>query len=217
MFCSNCGKLVVSSSDFCSACGENIAVQNEIAAGVPLGFSCMINDTAVRKQLEKNKKATGVFAILLVLAPLVVSFAISLNDGDFDNVLYGGIISGVFLIFNLIFTVKKKLEKQWDGVVIDKYTKSSSKNDAHNSTYTAYIVVIRKENGHIKKIEEREYNRSYYDYLQIGDRVRYHPQFNCYFEKYDKRNDRYAICPICGRKNDIKLDSCTRCKVPIIK
>ena len=119
-------------------------------------------------------------------------------------------------------TVTTSDGKQWDGTVTEKHTetrqeKTSADGDDCHSTYTLYIVQIRKENGRVKKLKEKEHNHPYYDYLQVGDRVRYHPQFNYYYEKYDKSRDSYAFCPVCACKNNLSRDTCARCGVPVIK
>lgn len=225
MICLNCGNQINHSVSFCGFCGapagrrmegnHNLAVPN-----VRIGFSDKINDPAILKVLKRNKKATGILGIVLLFVPILVTLGLAVKDNDFNLLIYGIIISAVFLVFSLFSLIKKKMEKQWDGIVIDKTTKvkqNSSSEDGFYSTYTLYITKIRKDNGGIKKIKERKYNRSYYDYLQPGERVRYHPQFNCYYEKFDKSRDSYVICPICNGKNEISRDTCSRCRVPIIK
>lgn len=228
MYCVSCGKKLEDGDSFCPGCGAPAVAVKEggapvsPASGIKPGFSDKINDPAIRAAMKKNNKAAGVFAVLLVLAPPVVTLILSLKNNDFSYFRHGMILAAVFLVFYLISVTKKKGEKQWDGTVTEKHTetrqeKTSADGDDCLSTYTLYIVQIRKENGRVKKLKEKEHNHPYYNYLQVGDRVRYHPQFNYYYEKYDKSRDSYAICPVCACKNELSRDTCARCGVPVIK
>lgn len=239
MFCKYCGQQLPDHSTFCSQCGNAVASgYSYVAAGDPTapaaresasangirpGFSDRIHDPAVTAALKKNNKATAVFGILLVLAPIVITAFLGWKDGDYTVLGYGAAIACIFMIFSFFSLVKKKAEKQWDGVVIDKYTETKQDNSSNPSgddslaSHTVYVTKIRKESGRIKKLEEREYRRPYYEYLNIGDKVRYHPQFNYYYEKFDKRSDSYLICPICESRNSPEGETCSRCGVPIIK
>lgn len=49
-----------------------------------------------------------------------------------------------------------------------------------------------------------------YDYLSVGDRVRYHPAFETY-EKYDKSKDKIIYCNVCRMMNPVANDRCKRC------
>ena len=217
MYCVSCGKKLEDGDSFCPGCGAPAVAGKEggapvsPASGIKPGFSDKINDPAIRAAMKKNNKAAGVFAVLLVLAPPVVTLLLSLKNNDFSYFRYGIILAAVFLVFILIYVT-----------VTEKHTetreeKTSADGDDCHSTYTLYIVQIRKENGRVKKLKEKEHNHPYYDYLQVGDRVRYHPQFNYYYEKYDKSRDSYAICPVCACKNNLSRDTCARCGVPVIK
>ena len=227
-FCTKCGKPLNAENTFCPSCGAAVATANEegiperLTSVIRPGFSDKINDPAIRAAMKKSNKVTAVFALLLVLAPLVVTLILGLKNNDFSYLRYGIILATIFMLFSLVSAAKKKGEKQWDGTVIEKHIETRQENtsadgDDGHSTYMLYIVQIRKENGRVKKLKEKEYNHHYYDYLQVGDRVRYHPQFNYYYEKYDKSLDSYAICPVCSCKNDISCDTCARCGVPVIK
>lgn len=228
IFCKRCGERLPNGAAFCIQCGAAVSYGWQQTGGpvkgfgIQPGFSDRINDPAVRAAVKRNKKATGVFAFILVLAPIIITLILGIKDNDYKYIGYGAIISAVFLVFNLVSAIKKKTEKQWDGVVIDKHTelrqeRSLSDGDSNYSTHTVYIVRIQKDRGGMKTLEEREYNRPYYEYLNLGDRVRYHPQFNYYYEKFDKSHDSYAICPVCGSRNNIERDTCARCGVPVIK
>ena len=56
-----------------------------------------------------------------------------------------------------------------------------------------------------------------YGYLNVGDRVRYHPQLSVPLEKYDKTRDGCLICPFCGQPMPIENDYCDKCKKPLLR
>ncbi len=184
-------------------------------SGIRPGYSDRIQHPAIRAALKKNNKAAGVFGVLLVLAPIVVTFFMSLQSGESETLGIGFIISGIFLAFNLVSSLKKKSERQWDGVVVDK--RIEERRNREGTTETFYVVKIQKDGGRVKSEDERAFHHPLFDYLQVGDRVRYHPQFNCFYEKFDKSRDTAVPCPICGSNNDITRDVCGRCGVPVIK
>ena len=193
----------------------------DVRQNIRPGFSEKINDPAIRAAIKKNGKATLIFAVIIILAPIIVTFIIGVKNDDMSVVGGGAVISIIFLVINLISGAKKKGEKQWDGVVIDKCVEKRKRHtpeeDRGIQTSTVYKTTFRTENGKTKILEETEINNVYFNYLNVGDKVRYYPQFNCYYEKFDKSRDTYAICPICATKNDISKDTCSRCGVPIIK
>lgn len=233
MYCKFCREKLPDDCAFCPSCGKTAetapkgtnTVKNYIHttefpdARIQPGFSDKIDDPLIKAALKKNKRFTLVFAVFLVLAPIVVTFILSIKNDDFENLTYGGILSLVFLIFSLLPAIKKCGKKPWDGTVVDKCTELRKENASDGGTIEriVYVVKFRKDNGRKSKLEESELNHIYFDYLNIGDKIRYYPQFNCFYEKYDKSHDTYAICPICGTRNDIASDSCSRCGVPVIK
>ena len=56
-----------------------------------------------------------------------------------------------------------------------------------------------------------------YDYLEVGDRVRFHPRLNVALEKYDKTGDEYLLCPFCGRQNPLDAHACVKCTRPLLR
>ena len=180
-----------------------------------VGFSDKIYDPAVQAALKKNKMAAAIFFILLILAPIVICIILSIKNDDNSLIAVGFGVSLVFLAINIISFLNQKLKKQWDGEVVNKYTERKRRGGDSHGSYTVRVVELRTDSGKKKKISGTV--NPYYEYLNIGDKVRYYPQFNNYYEKYDKSNDTYLICPVCGTKNDIGEDTCKRCKVPVIK
>lgn len=108
----------------------------------------------------------------------------------------------------------------WEGVVVDKSSKKrskrESKDDSTYTTYTEYTTVISTKGGKKKTIVEVDSRRDMYDYLSVGDRVRYHPAFGTY-EKYDKSKDRIIFCNVCSMQSPIHNDRCKRCNNLLFK
>lgn len=238
MFCENCGQPVPNDARFCDNCGQPVdgAVQSAPQTQATLqyarptaadciqpGFSNKINHPSFREAMKKTERGTGIFAVLLILAPIIVAFVLSVKDDNFTYLGIGGVISVVFLIFNLISAAGKKTEKQWDGTVVDKQTRTvrdRNLEDRGGRHYTEYTIVFRDERGKTKKyVEGTPHNDAhpFYDYLHVGDRVRYHPEFAGFYEKYDKSGDDRIYCPVCGNWTDITEDTCDNCGTVLLK
>lgn len=123
MFCNNCGKPVLEVAKFCKYCGQSLdgerqspeqtppAVQYDRAAvysDIRPGFSDRINHPSFRAVMQRTARGTGVFAFLLIIAPIVIAFVLGIKDGNFSYMGIGAVISVFFLIFNLISAASKK-------------------------------------------------------------------------------------------------------------
>lgn len=238
MFCENCGKQISNDAKFCEHCGQPIegAVQTApqaqpdaqidqtpVSSGIRPGFSDKISHPSFREAMQKAARGTGIFAVLLILAPIVVAFVLSIKDDNFSYLGIGGAVSVIFLIFNLISATKKKSEKQWDGTVIDQQirtVRNRNSEDPGGRHYTKYVTIFRDERGKTKKLTEgTTYNDAhpFYNYLAIGDRVRYHPEFSGFYEKYDKSHDTHIYCPVCGNWTAVTEDTCDNCGTVLLK
>ncbi len=226
MFCPNCGNKLPDGAAFCSACGSAVGKAQPITMpvqSVQIGFSNKVNDPSLQATLQKGKKGTLIFALILVLLPIIVAFGIGVSGDDFSVMPIGFIVSAIMLVFNLVSITKKKSAKQWDGIVIDKQSREKHDRDLDDrgrKTYIEYTTILRDDSGKTRKITEGTPGNSahpYYEYLSIGDRVRFHPQFHNFYEKYDKTHDTYVYCAICGRANDIAEEHCSFCKALLIK
>lgn len=231
MICSYCKKELQNGANFCDECGaavEAVPPAQEGATatnGIQPGFSGRIDDPALNAILKKNRKGALIFAVILILLPLAVAFFIGFSKDDFSSLPIGLAVSAVFLVFNLFSLARKKAQNQWDGVVIDKQSRERLKRDPDDSdsgrkAYTEYTVTLRDDRGKKRKITEGTPHNSahpYFEYLSVGDRVRYHPQFGNFYEKFDKSHDTYLYCAICGKKNDIADAHCAFCDAPLVK
>ena len=118
----------------------------------------------------------------MVPIPLV-GFAVYglLSDGlDFSRaLLYGAIVSLVFLVFSLIGRRQGNAKNAYEGVVVDKQTRvrrrsgGGSGGGRNHSSYNELITVVRTSTGEQKKIVESDDKRTLaWDYLQMNS-------FNC--------------------------------------
>ncbi len=227
MFCSKCGNKLPDSVKFCPSCGTAQAVPSaNTAAGesqMKVGYSDRINDPAIRAAMKKNSKATVIFALIMVIVPIIGFVIYSQVTGNMEltrALMYGGIISAVFLLFAVISTIRSRTEKSYDATVISKNSRRKYlHNDSDgNDMYTEYIITVRTTDGRTRKIIEndRSLNQAY-DYLQVGDRFRYHPGLNFRYELYDKSKAPFLPCVNCATKNPIGADKCSKCGLPLLK
>ncbi len=125
-----------------------------------------------------------------------------------DAIIIGGGLGFIALIITL-FSLRGGKKPPWEGVVTEKYYQDRHERSGDSSTtYTEFVTVIRADNGKKNSIVEK--TRNMYDYLIVGDRVRYYPVFGTY-EKYNKSGDSLIYCNVCGMMNPIRNDRCKRC------
>ncbi len=226
-FCVNCGAELTDKAAFCGKCGSAVTIQSLNTGSLSnynmpgcVGFSERINDPEVIKKIEKrNKKGRGCIIIgvpLPLIIFLIVSFA-SEEVRTVDALVFGGGISVVILLFFVFGSFLTNAKRTWDGIVVDKKTKNRSRRfrDGEVQHYTDYIIYFRTDSGK-KKISVGSSNggpdyRDYYDYLNVGDRVRYHPNLSFSYEKYDKSHDSAIPCMFCKTMNDIQNGRCEAC------
>lgn len=192
-----------------------------------IGFSDRIHSPEFIEALKKSKKASAGCAAIFIPIPLIIYIIAFFATDEItlsDVIFIGGGISLFFLLAMLISTAVKASKKQWDGTVIEKdhkITKARKKDSRGNARIEETeweIVKIRKDNGSIHEISEPAFGNSY-AYLNVGDRVRFHPNlgFSYHFEKYDKSRDKYTVCMFCNKKTKLNSDYCDHCKHPILK
>lgn len=186
-----------------------------------VGWSDVANSPEMVETIKKNRRSamgwTWVFTLLFPVGFLIAGL---LSD---EVPLYEALIIGIglgllILAINLwrIAGMKKPV---WDGVVMKKVEKKRYKrdnDDGSSQSYMEYIVLIRTERGKKKRIVERQRGRDMYDYLDVGDRVRYHPALETY-EKYDKSKGQVIYCNVCRLRNSIRNERCDRCKNLLFK
>ena len=228
--CTACGARLPEGAVFCIGCGAavNQAVQESIepsqaaissspdSGGGLVGFSDRCNSPEILAAAQKNKKSSIGCMGILVFVPLLV-FPIAgmlMDDFPFGESLVIGVgIAFIMLVINLL-ALRKTKQPMWEGVVVNQYSKEKSEHrggeDDNYRTYTEYNTIITTDTGKKKTIVEKGSGRHMYDYLSVGDRVRFHPRFGTY-EKYDKSKDRIIYCNVCSMMNPIQNDRCKRC------
>ena len=242
-FCSNCGAALPEDAKFCSNCGATIqtnpaqatarpaqadsapvyAGNGPVRQGIPVpGYSDRVNDPKILAAVKKNRKAAGIFSLILVPLPLIGFAAYSIFGEKLElpeALKYGGIVSAVFLVFALYGFLKERAKNTYEATVIDKKTREVLRHkDSESGTYTEYITVVRTTDGKKKKIVEREGSQIWaWNYLNVGDRFQYHPQFHFPYELYDKSKAPYLACVSCGSRNPIEADCCQKCGLPLLK
>jgi RNA polymerase subunit RPABC4/transcription elongation factor Spt4 len=204
MVCKKCGAELETDAAFCKYCGET-AYSPRSYDGRLIGFSSKIGDPAFTSYRRQSVAWSFIFSgILAVIA--VIAFPIyGKRSGDIDwpySLWYGLGIGGMFLAIALGQTLRKLLDKTYDGVVEYK----------DGDTGELYV---RKTTGKLKKHRHKDIG-GLYDYYAIGDRVRHHKGL-CYYEKYDKSRDTRVLCVACASLQDMDRDNCARCSRPLLK
>lgn len=242
-FCPNCGSPLGEGAKFCPECGAPIpgdtapytappvqtpqtpvyAGNGAVRQGIPApGFSDRVRDARILAAVKKNRRASGIFALFFVPLPLIGLLVYSLisNKMEPDQALrYGGFLSLVFLAFALYGFIKERANNTYEATVIDKKSRRAYRHhDSDSADYTEYITVVRTADGKKKKIVEREGAQIWaWDYLKVGERFKYHPQFHFPYELYDKAKAPYIACVSCGTKNSVEADCCQKCGLPLLK
>ena len=201
---------------------ETSVAETPADEAIALGFSDRANHPEILAAVKKNRKASKIFMLFLVPLPLIGFVAYSLFSGNMElskALLYGGIVSAVFLIFALIGLATGRAEKSYDAVVVKKSTGQVYRSGSGGSdAITEYRTTVRTDAGKTKTITEREGSRIVaYHYLNEGDRFRYHPQFVFPYELYDKSKATCIYCVGCGTKNPLGSDRCKKCGIPLLK
>ena len=224
--CKNCGARLPDTAAVCTTCGQPPAPAAQDGGTAvpdmrfyPAGYSRRIDSDEVRSALKKNSRISAVSSVVLILLPFlgfVIYGAVSDKMDVGKAAAYGLILSAVFAFAAIIVALKKKLAKPFEGTVADKKIshKMSSSYDHGGRSRTKYTVRIDCEDG---KRRKKEVPLPTYEYLNVGERVRYLPQFPQPFEKYDKRPDGDVLCMFCGRRNPLSEQNCSFCKNPLIK
>jgi hypothetical protein len=221
-FCIGCGKAVnLITPEPMEASGAAIYAPPQSGAGL-VGFSDRSNCPEILAAAQKNKKSSIGCMWILVFVPLIGFPVAGLLMDDFpfgESLVIGVGIALVMLIINLL-ALRRTNQPMWEGVVVNKYSKEKSEHrggeDDNYRTYTEYTTIINTDAGKKKTIVEKDSGRHMYDYLSVGDRVRFHPRFGTY-EKYDKSKDRIIYCNVCSMMNPIQNDRCKRCNNLLFK
>ncbi len=230
--CKACGAKLPEGAEFCIGCGAAVLQPMEPSrAAAParsqggtglVGFSDRYNCPEILAAAQKNKKSSIGCMWILAFVPLIGFPIAGLLMADFpfgESLIIGIGIALVMLVVNLL-ALRRTKQPMWEGVVVNQYSKEKSEHrggeDDNYRTYTEYTTIINTDAGKKKTIVEKDSGRHMYDYLSVGDRVRFHPKFGTY-EKYDKSKDSIIYCNVCSMMNPIQNDRCKRCNNLLFK
>ena len=234
--CTACGAELPDGAEFCINCGKAVkqtvpeAVESsQAASSAPpqasmglVGFSDRYHSPEILAAAQENKKFAIGCMWILVFVPLIGFPIAGLLMDDFplgESLVIGVGIALVMLVANLL-ALRRTKQPMWEGVVVNQYSKEKREHrggeDESWRTYTEYNTIIKTDAGKKKTIVEIDSGRHMYDYLSVGDRIRYHPMFGTY-EKYDKSKDSIIYCNVCSMMNPIQNDRCKRCNNLLFK
>lgn len=245
-FCQKCGSTLNEGTKFCPECGEPVnqnptpirtqpaqpqvafsySVNGATRQGIPApGFSNRVNDPKILSALKKSRKAAVIFTFILVPLPLIGFCVYSIVSGEMEfsqAAMIGCMISIVFLLFALYGFIKERPKNTYEATVIDKKShlvhRHLHSDDSNEEMITEYIIVARTSDGKKKKIVEQEGSQIIaWNYLNVGDRFKYHPQFHFPYELFDKSKAPYIACVSCTTHNPVEADCCQKCGLPLLK
>lgn len=221
MLCTNCGNSLNEGETFCDKCATTLNERQDAQQSeqVLIGFSSKITDPSFNEYKKKSIKWAFLFSAILAVIALVGFPIYGNKSGDIDwpnSLFYGMGIGGMFIAIALLQTIKRGLDKTWDGVVVNKdcYT-VKERDNGHTSRHTIYKLKVQKDSGGTKKHKWRDIPGAY-SYYNVGDKVRHHKGFS-FYEKYDKSKDTKIMCAACLSFVDADKDTCPRCKCPLLK
>lgn len=240
MICPKCGKSLPADAKKCRYCGQDQGLpyteeqsggpdmksekKEESAAGY-IGWSSLYFQPDVQKYVSKKKRVALRRALYIVVLPFIIFFALGLVFPQLNTTVFMWIGIGLSLLM-IPFVVRRYIQLAtpvWEGEVISKseekraYRQSKKEKDSNEQaiTYIEYKVNIKKDDGKLFKLSDK--NKSvYYDFFNVGDRVRCFPIFETY-EKYDKTKGSFIFCLVCGQKNPIENVQCEACKAMLFK
>jgi len=230
MFCNNCGAPIEGDGRYCPACGAEVPVGvgetgekliSYYNSSVRLGYSPRISDPSYDRYLRKAKKWSFLFAgiLALIAATVFPIYLIKTDAMQMPHALYAGLgLGGMFLAIAAGQYVLRKMDRTWDGTVVDKSeqrVRKYNRNTRRWETYMEYRFTVQRDDGKVYRHVFRN-NPHIYDYYSKGDRVRHHRGFSGY-EKYDKTRDTRILCIACLTFNDIEKDRCSRCGCALLK
>ena len=166
------------------------------------------------------------FPVLMVAAFQIAVFFAELPGGRLGALTIAIILTVFFEIWAVIKAIKERSQKDFEGEVIKKKTKKLDSGTPDNVLgyfdirYRNTVVFKTTRGKRIKKHwapgEKDPSLQTWYGYLNIGDKVRFHAKMD-YYEKYDKSGDSEIPCAKCVKFVDITLDNCPECGAPLIK
>jgi len=186
-----------------------------------MAYSLKIHDPKFEIYKQRSKNWKFVFSLIIALIAIVGFYIYGENSREMDNPEAIQIGIGVGLLFLLIgfFSGRSKSYQQtWDGIIIDKTIKHTTKDigyDHIKAERIVYKITIQADNGKTYEIRTED-DDTVYNYYEVGDKVRHHGGLHSY-EKFDKSHDQIVFCNACGFLHKIDEDVCRNCGCPLLK
>jgi len=197
---------------------------SEVKNGIPApGWSDRVNDPEILAGLERRRKSafrwTCIGIVLALAAPPLVSKYLDTSIAMGEACKIGCVIAGIIALCSFLGKLSRSAKNAYEGEVTDKREEIRHKSGKNSDSYRIeYVTYVRKTDGDKEKIKEsRKGAVSAWEYLKVGDRFKYHPQFAFRYELYDKSKAEHLFCPVCAKKNPVESDRCSRCHVPLLK
>ncbi len=228
MYCRNCGTKLNDSDSFCDKCGT--AVRRNVSQPEPLhtvaahshnsgGYSQRVDSEEIKAYLAMQRRWLNLCLVIMVIAPIVGFCIYALCSSDItiaEAFTYGPIVSLIMFCCGIYPTIKQKMQKSYIGTVIEKREKTVHWDDDYDSNRVTYYIVTRDTNGK-KHTHKSSGYRGIYNYLRVGDEIRFLPQFPAPFEKKKEPNDTHTCCVFCQNTVSLDADTCPCCKAPVLK
>lgn len=228
MYCPSCSPVSPGADDANSSCSRSpIVVFEEAEAPIQLGgggvgFSSRINEPGFVGYRGHSSRWPAAFSLVLAAAA-TVGFALagSLPGSRLQNpqALYLGLfVAGMLVIVGLAQIRSGNRRQTWDGTIVDKRVEFRRQVDHQTQRETSlciYTVGVISDSGQLHTMRFKN-DAARYGYFALGDRVRYHGGLGSY-ERYDKSQDRIIFCNVCGARELISQDFCSRCRYPLLK
>lgn len=186
-----------------------------------MAYSEKIRDYKFELFKHRSKNWKLLFSFAVAVAAMVGFYFYGETSSEMDNPEAFQIGLGLGLLFILTGFLtgrSKSYRKTWDGVVIDKVKKHTSKDigyDHIKAERIIYKVIIQADDGTSHEISSED-DDTLYNYFEVGDKVRHHGKLNTY-EKFDKSHDEIVFCNACGIRHKINEVNCRNCGCPLLK
>ena len=187
------------------------------------GWSDRVDNPEILAGLERRRKSafrwTCIGIVLALAAPPLVSKYLDTSVAMGDAFKIGCVIAGIIALCSFLGKLSRSAKNAYEGEVTDKREEIRHKSGKNGDSYrTEYVTYVQRVDGGKEKIKDSSKRAaSAWEYLKVGDRFKYHPQFAFRYELYDKSKAEHLFCPVCAKKNPVESDRCSRCHAPLLK
>ncbi|MBR2460257.1 MAG: hypothetical protein IKB34_03400 [Clostridia bacterium] len=190
------------------------------------------SDKINHKRIKRFRLRRRVLPIAITVGSTGVLTAIVGASGRLNSPRSFALLA-IFAALMFVATGAKRLfDRTFDGVVTDKKLRRVTKVEGKRALDAdRYMLFVTDGNGKVhetaivESVEDSEHSNAgevfsrpadAIEYFRRGDRVRHHAGMQMY-EKEDKSKDRNVLCCGCLTLNDIALEQCRSCGLPLLK